>query len=313
MQWSNLRNYNFCNPFLFIPFSLSLLIGIDLLSSFPERERKEKNRLTFSSSSMILCFGWILRPPPSSSTMYGAPPPPHYAMLESGGNQYYGNGAAYHHRNAPQYYPYRKKSGAGSCCRCICCCCCFILLLILIHIFIIFYLYHVYDPKVPTYKVEGINVKAFDINPDSSLNTEFQVTIRAENPNKNIGFIYGSDNWVSVDYSDANLCAGKLPSFQQGHENTTIIEVDLKGKSEFGSGLQRAFAENQNSHRIPLLVKLEVPVGVVLGEVPLKEFKVFVNCSMVMDSLSPNKTARIISKETTFSIADMMFINLHWN
>ncbi|KAI3465729.1 hypothetical protein Pfo_022392, partial [Paulownia fortunei] len=222
--------------------------------------------------------------------MYASPPPPHYAMLE--GSQYYGSGAhppAYH-RNVPRYPSNNhKNSGGGSCCRCICCCCCFLFLLIIIQVTIFFILYHIYDPKIPTYKVEGLEVKSFDILPDFSLNTEFQLTVRADNPNRKIGFIYGDDSWVIVTYSDANLCSGKVPAFHQGHENTTIMKIDLKGKSEFGSGLQQALTDSRHSHKIPLLVKLKVPVSVVMGDIPLREFKVFVNCSLLLDNLSPHK------------------------
>ncbi|PIM99618.1 hypothetical protein CDL12_21173 [Handroanthus impetiginosus] len=235
--------------------------------------------------------------------MYASPPPPHYAMLDN--NQYYPNSAypppAYH-RKAPHYPYYRRNSCLSSCCRCICCCFCFLFFLIFILGILFFSMYHFYDPKIPSYKVEGLTVKSFDIQPDFSLNTEFEVTVRAENPNKNIGFIYGKDSTVDVMYSDTNLCSGKLPAFEQGHENVTIMQVDLKGKSEFGSGLQQAFMNNRNSHKIPLLVKVKAPVSVVIGEIPLREFKVYVNCSLLVDNLSPNKDSHILSKETTFNI-----------
>ncbi|KAK6142545.1 hypothetical protein DH2020_022893 [Rehmannia glutinosa] len=230
------------------------------------------------------------------------PPPPPYAMLESN-QQYYANGPSAYHRNVPQYpSKYRKSSFAATCCRCICGCCCFFFLIIVIIVLILFAFYHVYDPKIPNYRVEGISVKAFDILPDSSLNSEFALSVRAQNPNKHIGIVYGDASWVTVSYMDTTLCNGKVPSFHQREENTTVITVDLKGKSEFGSGLQQNLTDNVKSHRIPLVVRLKVPVNIVLGEIPLRELKVFVNCTMVLDNLAPNSNVGIISKDTSVGI-----------
>ncbi|KAL7142165.1 hypothetical protein ABFS83_08G105500 [Erythranthe nasuta] len=237
--------------------------------------------------------------------MYANPPPPHYAMLEN--NQYYGNAPptypppVYQHRNPPRYH-HKKSVCGGSCCRCICCCCCFLFLLIFIQVVVSVSLYLYYDPKIPTYKVENLAVKAFNIMPDFSLNTEFLLSVTAQNPNKRVGFIYGERSWVVVTYSDAVLCSGKIPNFYQGFENTTLMQIDLTGKSDFGSGLQQAFTDNKNNHKIPLLVRLKVPVIVVLGQIHLREFKVFVNCSLVLDNVSPNKDVGIISKQTTFNV-----------
>ncbi|KAL3848870.1 hypothetical protein ACJIZ3_010752 [Penstemon smallii] len=213
----------------------------------------------------------------------------------------YGNNAHQppYRRTIPRYQ-HKRSNGAKRCCRCICYCFCCILMLLVILSFLSFYFYIIYGPKIPSYKIENFEVKAFDVQLDFSLNAEFQVTVKAENPNSNIGFIYGKSSYVIVTYTDTNLCSGKLPNFHQGPLNTTLMKVDLKGKSEFGSGLQQAFTENRNSHRIPLLVRIKVPVRVVVGEIPLRQFDVFVNCSMLVDNLAPNKKIGIISSNTTF-------------
>ncbi|KAL8506592.1 hypothetical protein ACS0TY_017480 [Phlomoides rotata] len=234
------------------------------------------------------------------------PPPPPYAMLNNGGHPNYPPNSPYYYPNAPQYYaaPRRKKSSgcAGSCCRCICCFCCFFIILFLIQLLTALYFYLAYDPKVPSYNVETIDVKSFDLTPDSTLATNIHVVIRAENPNKHMEFIYRNDSALVVEYSNVGICAGKLPAFRQGRVNTTVFAADLTGASPFGPNLLRDFMENQKNRRIPLMVKMKVPINVILGDVTLKEIKVLVNCSMVVDGLSPNKTSQIISKETVFAI-----------
>ncbi|KAI3457238.1 hypothetical protein Pfo_013901 [Paulownia fortunei] len=224
--------------------------------------------------------------------MNASPPP--YVILE--GNQNGSRVPPPYHRNVPRYNSnYRKKSSARSCLRWICCCYCCLFLLIVIIAILAFYFYTIYKPQIPSYKVEDLEVKAFDLRPDFSLKAEFLVTVKADNPNSNIGFIYGKDSSVNVIYSNNDLCTGKLPNFHQGHKNTTLMKVDLTGKSEFGSGLQEAFAESRKDRKIPLLVRVNVPVTVVVGEFPLRQFKVFVNCSLLVDNLEPNKKIGILS------------------
>ncbi|KAL6561547.1 hypothetical protein OROMI_017148 [Orobanche minor] len=164
--------------------------------------------------------------------------------------------------------------------------------------------YHYNIPQYPTkYKkknqsVEDLQVKTFGIQPDFNLNTELELSIRADNPSKRVGFIYGDHNWVDVTFKNISICSGKARGFHQGHENTTLVKVDLKGKSRFDLGLQQAFNESLTKHWIPLLVKMRVPVNIILGETTLREIKAFINCSLVLDNLAPNSTVGIISKDT---------------
>lgn len=159
------------------------------------------------------------------------------------------------------------------------------------------YFYTIYKPQVPTYKVKSMDIKTFEAQTDFSLKTEFIVNVEANNPNSHISLIYGQDCKVVFWYKDANLCSGKLPAFRQGHNNITVMQIHLSGKSEFGSGLQEALTENKDSGRVPLLVAVKVPVSVVLGNLRLRQLLVYVNCSLVVDSLSPNKKPWIISSK----------------
>ncbi|KAK2979393.1 hypothetical protein RJ640_000199 [Escallonia rubra] len=197
-------------------------------------------------------------------------------------------------RNVPRYE--HRKSGRSWCYRFICCFYCFLFLLIILLAGFAFFFYIVYKPQAPTYKVEGLEIKAFQAQlADFSINTEFVVSVKADNPNNAIGVIYGHDSSVVVLYKETTFCSGKLPAFYQGHKNTTVMKLDLKGKSEFGSGLQEALTQNQNSGRVPILVKVSASVAVVLFQIPLRKIVVYVNCSLVLDSLSPNKKPGIVS------------------
>ncbi|KAJ6693305.1 hypothetical protein OIU85_004108 [Salix viminalis] len=119
------------------------------------------------------------------------------------------------------------------------------------------FIYIALNPKMPEYNVASFDVNAFNMAPDFSLYTEFAVTVKANNPNTDISFIYGKDSSVVVAYSDSTLCSGKLPAFHQPGVNTTLIQVVLTGKSEFGSGLQEALMDNRETGKIPLLVMVK--------------------------------------------------------
>ncbi|KAF5458437.1 hypothetical protein F2P56_022464 [Juglans regia] len=224
-------------------------------------------------------------------------PPPKYVMLSA--NQGSLRPPPYR-RNVPRY---ESKSSRGSgCFRCICCCYFCLFFFTILFFALTFFLYTMYKPKVPSYAVENFNVQAFNFESDMSLFTEFAVTIKADNPNENIGFVYGKDSLILISYSDSDLCSGKLPAFYQPEKNVTEMRISLQGTSPFGSGLQEALMENRHTGRIPLLVRVKAPVSIVLGKFPLRTVDVYVNCSLVIDNLSPNKKVRILSAQYTYDL-----------
>ncbi|VFQ86153.1 unnamed protein product [Cuscuta campestris] len=207
-----------------------------------------------------------------------------------------------HRRNAvPRYQP--RKSSSRCCCKCICLCCCLLFIIVLALGGMAFYIYAVYKPKIPSYRVNGLEVKKFDVQSDFSLKTVFTVSVTADNPNTNIGFKYGKDSSVIVTYTDSILCSGKLPSFHQKAENVTEMKIQLDGVSKFGSGLQEAFQESKDTGKIPLLVKVKTPVKVVVGSLSLREAIVYVNCSLVVDKLQPGKKVGIVKSNYSFDVS----------
>ncbi|KAJ7948286.1 Late embryogenesis abundant (LEA) hydroxyproline-rich glycoprotein family [Quillaja saponaria] len=227
-------------------------------------------------------------------------PPPKYVMLSE--NQGSLRPPPYR-RNIPRYHSKdHGRSGGFSCLRCICCFygCLFIFIFILAAVLICLFIF--LKPRAPSYKVDKFDVRTFDVKPDFSLITEFLVTVKAQNPNENIGFGYGKDSEVDVIYTGSKLCSGQIPSFVQPQKNTTEIDVVLKGKTKFGSGMQAALMENRHTGKIPLLVLVNVPVRIVLGHIQLREFVFKLNCSLVVDNLAPNKKVQIISSSYAYEV-----------
>ncbi|KMT01985.1 hypothetical protein BVRB_9g208570 [Beta vulgaris subsp. vulgaris] len=221
-------------------------------------------------------------PPPPNYVMlqhqYGAPPPPYYA---------------------PQPYPQRRSRG-NCCIRFICCIYCLLFILIFFMAASLVLTYTFYKPKIPIYKLEDFSVTNFNMQPDMIINAEFLVTIRAQNPNRKIGFIYGKGSTVIVTFEGSTLCSGNLPAFHQGHENVTMLKIPLAGKVTFGPDLNKALRDDKEQGRIPLMVQVNVPVTVVMDAFPMRQFDFHVSCHMTIDSLRPDKKPSILSTTYTF-------------
>ncbi|XP_051135509.1 NDR1/HIN1-like protein 6 [Andrographis paniculata] len=230
-------------------------------------------------------------PPPGP---YGAgPPPPPYGMPPPAAARYPTD-----YRRQQQ----QRTVGAGACClRCCCCCGCFMILLGITISLLVMSLFNIYDPKIPEYLIEKLDVRTLEVLPDSTLNAGILLSIRVDNPNKRIGFKYGGDSSIEVLYEKQVVCGARLPAFHQGHENATELSVWLAGRTPFSPDLQRELAEDSAAQLVPVDVDVRVPVSIVVGEaVTLREFKIYVYCHITLDHLSPNHTARILSKDTKF-------------
>lgn len=200
----------------------------------------------------------------------------------------------HHHSNRG-----KKKCG---CLRWCCCCICSIILIIIMLVAIGTALYYFLEPKVPTYNVENLEIKAFDLQSGDKLHAGINVVLKAVNPNQNIALDY-LNNDVKMIYSGSTLCSGKFPPIKQPGHATTNLNVTLKGDIDFGSELQSQLFQDQKIGRIPLLIMVKVPIKLVIVDfIHLRKFFVDVNCSMVIDQLLPGKRPNILKKDVTYDI-----------
>ncbi|PON84653.1 Late embryogenesis abundant (LEA) hydroxyproline-rich glycoprotein family [Trema orientale] len=208
-----------------------------------------------------------------------------------------------HRQNVPQVpSPSDQKSGSSFLSRYLCCLYCCIFLVVFVAVLLACYLYTMYKPQIPTYGIDNLSVKTFNLMKDSSLSTEFDIVVRATNPNEHISLVYRKDSSVVVTYSDSELCSGKLPVFRQQVLNATLMKLVLKGESEFRSGLQKALMDNRQAGNIPLIVRLKVPVSIVLWGVPLRQIVVHVDCSLEVDNLHPGKKTKILYSDYSYDV-----------
>ncbi|TYH70324.1 hypothetical protein ES332_D05G109800v1 [Gossypium tomentosum] len=130
------------------------------------------------------------------------------------------------HRYAHLSKRKRRRSTSRSCC---CCLLTTILALLLAAAIAAAVIYFVFKPESPNYSVESVAIKGFNLTSPSPLSPEFNVTVRAHNPNDKIGIYYEKGSSVKVYYGDINLCNGALPVFFQPTNNVNVVQNCFKG------------------------------------------------------------------------------------
>lgn len=206
-------------------------------------------------------------------------------------------------RTIPVKHSRPPKRRRSCFCRCLCWTLCLLVLLVIIIAAVVGILYLVFQPKLPKYSVDKLQVTQFSLNNDDSLSSTFDVTVTATNPNKKIGIYYEGGSEISGWYSGKELCQGALPKFYQGHQNTTVLILPLTGQTQNATAVVAAVQQQlQETGNIPLDVKVNQPVRVKLGKLKLFEVKFRVNCRLLVDTLAANNEIQIQSSSCSFKL-----------
>ncbi|KAA8544461.1 hypothetical protein F0562_022499 [Nyssa sinensis] len=227
------------------------------------------------------------------------PPPPGTYVIQVPKDQIYRYPPP---ENARRFQNYtRKKTRRSCCCRCLC----WTLSLFVLVIFLIAIaagiLYLVFRPEAPKYSVDDVAIIGFNLTSSAPISPEFDITIRAQNPNDKLGIYYKKASAVNVYYSDVNLCNGVLPTFYQPKNNLTIFETALKGSSIIlTNAVHSALVAEQRQGKVPFKVNLEAPVKVKVGAVQTWTITVKVKCDIVVDSLTAQ--SKIVSEDCKYSV-----------
>ncbi|GLJ35658.1 hypothetical protein SUGI_0716670 [Cryptomeria japonica] len=201
-------------------------------------------------------------------------------------------------RTAPRYYSRPPKHRRNSCCRCLAWIFCLLLIFIVAIAVAAGILYVVFQPRVPKYSVDSIQITSFTVGTDSTISSQFVVGVQARNPNKKIGIYYLDDSYLGVFFSGTELSRGKLPAFYQGHKNTTNLDVSLTGtKVQITSEKVSSLNAEQKKGSIPLNLKADVPVKIKFGKLKTMKITFRVRCDLVVDRLAANTSVNISNKK----------------
>ncbi|XP_022730972.1 NDR1/HIN1-like protein 13 [Durio zibethinus] len=204
--------------------------------------------------------------------------------------------------NARRYAKLSKRKARQSTCRSCCCCLLTTILVFLLAAAILAaVVYFVFKPESPKYSVESVAIKGFNLTSSSPLSPEFDVTVRANNPNDKIGIYYEEGSSVKVFYEEVNVCNGALPAFYQPTNNVTMFETALKGSGiELSKAALRALSDEQNKGMVPFTLKLRAPVKIKLGSIKTFEITVKVTCDITVDKLTA--ASKIVSKDCDYGV-----------
>ncbi|XP_050220841.1 NDR1/HIN1-like protein 13 [Mercurialis annua] len=204
--------------------------------------------------------------------------------------------------NAKRYEQLSRRKPRRSACRsCLCYSIASLVILLLLAGISAGVLYLVFRPEAPNYSLQSVSIKGFNLTSSHPLSPEFDVTVRAENPNDKLGFYYGTGSDVNVYYKDVRLCNGKLPVFYQGTNNVTVFKTALKGDGiELTSSVHKALVEGQKKKTVLFQLNLRAPVKIRVGSVKTWTITVKFDCDVTVDKLT--SSAQIVSKDCNYGV-----------
>ncbi|XP_048234554.1 NDR1/HIN1-like protein 13 [Ricinus communis] len=204
--------------------------------------------------------------------------------------------------NAKRYQQLSRRKPRRSTCRCCLCWSLGLLVtLILLAGIAAGVLYLVFRPEAPKYSIDKVSIKGFNLTSSEPLSPEFDVTVRAENPNDKLGFYYRTGSSIDVHYQDNRLCNGQLPVFYQGTNNVTVFKTVLKSDGvELTSAVHKALVEGEKKKAVPFKLNLRAPVKIKVGSVKTWTITVKVDCDVAVDELTTS--AKIVSKDCDYGV-----------
>ncbi|XP_047176641.1 NDR1/HIN1-like protein 13 [Vigna umbellata] len=216
----------------------------------------------------------------------------------------------------PTYRPqphHRRRSKRGCCCTF----CFWLILTVLVLLLLIgiagtvFYL--LYRPHRPTFTVTSLKLSYLNLTSSSTLNSRFDVTVSATNPNKKILFAYDPTS-ISILSGDVDVGDGIVPAFLHGKKNTTLIKTSIVST---GSALQsddasRLKSSMKNKNGLPLEVNLETKVKAKMGKLKTPKVGIRVSCDGIRVNLPSGKKPATASTSNAKCNVDVRFKIWKW-
>ncbi|KAK6914750.1 Late embryogenesis abundant protein, LEA_2 subgroup [Dillenia turbinata] len=195
--------------------------------------------------------------------------------------------------------PPRRRYRRSCCCRfCLCTTLIVLFLLLIIGIAgVVFYV--LYRPHRPDFSVSSLQISQFNLSSSSSqLNTSFNLTISAYNPNKKIVFFYKPIS-VSVFADGISVGNGNFPAFTHYQKNTTILRsvISSKGQSLDSSSASTLKSDLKTKNGLPLKIQLETRVKAKIGAVKTRKVGIRVTCDGIQASAPTGKSPATASKD----------------
>ncbi|KAG6513489.1 NDR1/HIN1-like protein 3 [Zingiber officinale] len=134
------------------------------------------------------------------------------------------NGAYYGPPVPPRHHSFRSVGRSSRCC-CGCLLCnlfMFLLSLLVALGVVVLVLCLVFRPYQPTARVDTASLVRFDLDGSSTLRYNLSLGLTVRNPNRRLSFYYDRLE-ARAEYDENRFGFSSLPTFYQGHKNTTVI------------------------------------------------------------------------------------------
>ncbi|XP_074285555.1 NDR1/HIN1-like protein 13 [Silene latifolia] len=194
--------------------------------------------------------------------------------------------------NAHKFKRYTKRNPNRNYCRsCICYMISIILLLIILLGITFGILYLIYRPKIPTYTINGIQIKGVNLTAAkvtaTTITPVFNITVKTDNRNGKISIYYEQGSKINIYRDGVNFCDGELPAFYQPPKSVTVFSTELSGSGIVlsKSALEKLLNQQKNG-KVPLEMDVKVPVRIKLGSVKFWTMTVKVKCDVAVNALT---------------------------
>lgn len=180
---------------------------------------------------------------------------------------------------APATY-HRAGRGRSGCCGFLTCLCSLFTVLVLLLCLVFFIFWLVVHPKAPKFDVENVHISGLKLS-SSPVTTNITYAIRARNANKRLGFHYDDIN-VSVEVYGVTIGEGSIPSFYQGHKNTTFLSETISSEGvTFNSETLALLRINPTI--VPLYAEVDIKARAKVGSVTSFKITIKVRCNLNVD------------------------------
>ncbi|XP_071741933.1 NDR1/HIN1-like protein 13 [Rutidosis leptorrhynchoides] len=202
---------------------------------------------------------------------------------------YPANKAQLYNSTRPIYRPLPRRNRRSCCCS-FCLCITFTIILLIILAAVtggVFYV--IYRPHRPSFTVTSLQITQFNLSSSNQLNTKFNFTVTARNPNSKIEFNY--DN-VFVKFSSNGVTVGNgtIPAFVMPKKNATKLKSIVSTTGQHVDDNSQLKSDLKNKKNLPLTVQLDTKVKVKIGGLKTKKVPIRVVCDGIKVAAPTGKT-----------------------
>ncbi|XP_076886108.1 NDR1/HIN1-like protein 1 [Bidens hawaiensis] len=185
-----------------------------------------------------------------------------------------------------------------------CCSCCLWLTFLLILILTIAaaacgVFYVMYSPHPPSFTVSSIKVSRFDITSgtsDNEINTRFNFTLTARNPNDDVTFLFDSVSVKAVS-KEVEIGDGRMPAFVLDEKNVTWLRAVVVGNGRVVDDDSEVKLDLKKKRLVMVSVEFDTKVKLKIGRMETKKVKIRVVCKGIR--FAPHGGKGVVAADTS--------------